>query len=769
MLGVLVLHLVVAAVVLALAPTLGRRVMLVAALAPLGTGLWAATQVSAVLDGETVQQSYRWVDQLGLVIDLRLNAFSLVMVSLIAAVGTCVFVYASAYFGDRPDLGRFGAPLVLFAGAMVGLVLADDLLLLFVFWELTSVTSYLLIGFEDEKAAARGAALQAILVTGAGGLVMLAGFVLLGQAAGTWQLSELLADPPTGSTVGVALVLVLVGAFTKSAQVPFHFWLPAAMSAPTPVSAFLHSATMVKAGVYLIAVLAPAFATEPVWRPTVLVVGSATMLLGGYRALRQHDIKLLLAFGTVSQLGFLVILFGIGTPETTFAGIVMLIAHATFKAGLFLVVGIVDHEAHTRDLRRLYGLARAMPYTFVVAAVAAASMAGLPPLLGFIGKESALESLLHVHAGWGPAVLAVVVVGSILTFAYTARFMWGTFATEPTQARTIRSRYAVTHDATAWMVAPAALIAAPALVFGLLPFVLKPLVVDAAASLGEAVEDPSLSLWHGFNAALGLSAIIIGTGVVLFLRRRTVERVQAMPRRSVEAAAGYRQAITTLNDVADRTTGVVQSGSLPVYLGIILMTLVLLPGSALVLAAAWPEELQLASSWLQVVVSVAVVLAAVAAARARRRLVAVLLLGGVGYGVAVLFMVQGAPDLALTQLLVETLAVVIFALVLRHLPDRFEPQTWRIAQVPRLLVAAAVGVFVTAAALVMGNARQGAPISVEHLARALPEGGGKNVVNVILVDFRGFDTLGEITVIAVAALGVLTLVRAGRRSEEEVP
>ena len=384
------LHALLAALVPFVARRLGGRVFALAAVAPGATLLWLLAQAPAVLDGDTVTSNAAWVPEIGLTADLRLDGLGLLMGALIAGVGVLVFAYSRWYFDvDREDLGRFAGTLLAFAGSMLGVVLADNLLLLFVFWELTSVTSYLLIGFEDTKGTSRASALHALLVTGAGGLAMLAGFVILGQAAGGYSLAELLADPPGGGAVPAALVLVLLGAFTKSAQAPFHGWLPGAMAAPTPVSAYLHSATMVKAGVYLIARFAPAFADVALWRPLVVTVGIATMVLGGYRALRQHDLKLLLAFGTVSQLGFMVTLVGFGEPDLAFAGAAVILAHGLFKAALFMVVGIIDHHAHTRDLRKLDGLGRELPGLLVISVVAAASMAGVPPMAGFVAKEAA--------------------------------------------------------------------------------------------------------------------------------------------------------------------------------------------------------------------------------------------------------------------------------------------------------------------------------------------------------------------------------------------
>jgi multicomponent Na+:H+ antiporter subunit A len=530
-------------------------------------------------------------------------------------------------------------------------------------------------------------------------------------------------------------------------------WLPGAMAAPTPVSAYLHSATMVKAGVYLVARFAPAFAFLPVWRPTVVAIGVATMLWGGVRALRQHDLKLLLAFGTISQLGFLTTMLGVGTPESTLAGAALLLAHGAFKATLFMVTGVIDAQTGTRDLRLLSGVGRRMPLLFAVAAVAAASMAGLPPLLGFIAKEAAFEAFLHGGLGpTGPAALVGVALGSVLTVAYSVRFVTGAFATKAGAGP----------DAPgAAFVAPAALLAVFTAVAGLAPVLVSPLVLAAAAALDPAVEAKPLALWHGINTALGLSVLAVVAGWLLGRAGTSTDALAARYGGWPGGDAAYAGSVRGLNVTADRVTGVVQNGSLPVYLGVILLTVVALPLPPLLGALDAPRS-ALAESPLQVIVCAGTLAAAVSTVLARRRFTAVLCLGGVGYAVAVLFVLQGAPDLALAQLLIETLAVVIFVMVLRHLPDDFQPQRWRLGQGARVLVAGAVGVFVFVFALIAGAARTAPPISREFLTRALPEGEGRNVVNVILVDFRGFDTLGEITVLAVAALGIAGLVRSVR-------
>ena len=760
MLALLALHLALALLAPAAAVRLGRSVFLLVALAPAATTVWAAASAGAVLDGRPRAQATSWVPGLGLTLDLRLDALALLMVTLVSGIGTLVFLYCARYFpAEARGLGRFAGVLTAFAAAMLGLVLADDLILLYVFWELTSVTSYLLIGFDDEDAESRRAAQQALLVTVLGGLTMLVGFVLLAQAAGTASISALLADPPRGGTVPVALLLILVGAFTKSAQVPFHPWLPSAMAAPTPVSAYLHAAAMVKAGVYLVARLAPAFAVVGLWRPVVLTVGLATMVLGGWRALRQTDLKRLLAFGTVSQLGFLMVLLGAGTRQAAVAGAALLLAHGLFKATLFLTVGAVDSATGTRDLRVLSGVGRQLPVLAGAATLAALSMAGVPPLLGFISKEAAYETFLS-GSGTDRLVFVGLFVGSVLTAAYSARFVWGAFASKPGCATT------QAHALSPVLLGPVVVLGAAGLVLALAPALADPLVQAYADGYGTPAEVEHLALWHGLTAALGWSVLTLALGTALFVVRERLSGLQRSAGRvlgAVDADRSYEGTLSLLDRLARRVTALAQSGSLPVYLGTVVLTVVLLPGVALLTSTRLTDDLQGWDRPLQPVVGAVIVVAAVATARAHRRFTAVLTLGAVGYGTAVMFVLQGGPDLALTQFLVETLTLVLFMFVLRQLPAHFSRQHVQLSQAVRIAVAGGAGVFVTTAILVAGQARTAPPASQAYLEKSLPEGGGRNVVNVVLVDFRGFDTLGEITVLVVAALGVASLVLAARR------
>ncbi len=727
---------------------IGRHVFLLGALGPL---IALVPVLSWMAGGQpVVVETFEWLPALGLTLDYRLDGFSALMVGLIGGIGILVFLYSWSYFSPRQGLERFAFYLVVFAASMFGLVVADNLILLFVFWELTSVMSYLLIGFQDDKADARSSALQALLVTGLGGLVMLAGLILLAQVGGTYSMSGLLADPPMDATAGVALGMILVGAFTKSAQFPFHFWLPGAMAAPTPVSAYLHSATMVKGGIYLVARLAPVYAPLiPWWRPVLAAVGLTTMVVGGWRALSQTDLKLLLAQGTVSQLGFIMVLVGWGSPGLMFAGVAMIFGHAVFKGALFMVAGIIDHQAHTRDIRKLSGLRRKLPGTFRLAVVATASMMGLPPLLGFLTKESALEALVG-SAPW--MVTGLVTVGSMLTVAYGLRFLHGTFArkagVEPT----------VLDVPSGAFQAPAAVLASLTIVGGLLAWLPDRIVGVAAEALDPAAAGNYLALWHGFGLPLLLSGAAVVGGWAIW--RAPLRRVMAVTRRAPDGARVYARTLSGLTRIADRVTAIVQNGSLPVYLAVILSTAVMVPGVLMAMNWRVLPEITLAESPVQAVTAVLVVVAAIAMTLARRRIGAVLLLGAVGYGVAVLFVIQGAPDLALTQLLIETLFLALFVVVLSRFPDRFEVAQSQIRKVSRITVSILVGAAAMGLSAWALAGRVGTSLAPEFMARAEPEGGGRNVVNVILTDFRALDTLGEITVLVLAAMGAISLVRA---------
>ncbi|HUF99201.1 MAG TPA: hydrogen gas-evolving membrane-bound hydrogenase subunit E [Ilumatobacter sp.] len=764
--ALLALHCVVGISAVALHHRLSRWAFAVAAVPAFVTLVSLATRLRAVLDGEPIVEEFSWVPQLGLSFVLRVDAFAALMVLLVSGIGLLVCVYAVGYFSHpKPGTGRLAGLLTLFAGAMLGVVVSDHLLAMFVFWELTTVTSYLLIGNDDWSPEARDAALMAILITGAGGLAMLAGLVIVGQAAGTYQISELAtAAPLSGSAVTVGVICILIGAFTKSAQVPFSGWLPGAMVAPTPISAYLHAATMVKAGVFLMARLAPALADIGPWRPLVLGVGAATMVVGGWRALRQHDLKLLLAHGTVSQLGFLTMLVGAGAYDVAQAGAVLLLAHGAFKAALFMVVGIVDHQTGTRDVRRLHGFGRGWTPVMVVGVVAAASMAGLPPLLGFIAKEKALDAA----TGDEQFMLVAIVAGSILTVAYSGRFVLGLLGRLGEPDADVVSRDA---PVPGWgLVAPSVVLTVFTVVAGLAPVIVDRFIRASTTSLYADSHPANVKLWAGFNTALVLSGCIIAAGAVLVWRHATVSAAQDRFHTAIAWVPSndraFWGAMSVLARSAKHVTATVQNGSLPLYLMVILAVAALAPlGPAVSELDTWPAIV----GDVPVHIPLAAVIAAgaIGAAVVRRRIAAALLLGAVGYAMAGFYVVQGAPDLALTQFAIETLATVLFVLVLRFLPRQFEAGRAAVTVPIRLAVSVAVGVSVFVLALVASAARRDVSqdqISGEMLARSVPDGKGANVVNVILVDFRGLDTMGEITVLVIAALGAVALARATRGS-----
>jgi multicomponent Na+:H+ antiporter subunit A len=547
------------------------------------------------------------------------------------------------------------------------------------------------------------------------------------------------------------------------------------MAAPTPVSAYLHSATMVKAGVYLLGRFAPAFALVAPWRPLVVTVGLVTMVAGGLRALRQYDLKLLLAYGTVSQLGILVVLFGVGTPDATAAGVVMLLAHATFKAALFMVVGVLDHQTGTRDIRLLPPVGTGWGATKVVTVVSAASMAGVPLVVGFVAKEADYEAFAHGSFTGSGLVLAVIVAGSSLTFAYSARFVWGAFVlprrllagTEgvavPHPDR-IRSMFTTSKAPSWWFIGPGIALTAFTMVVGILPSLLDPIATAATQAIDPRAHSTHLALWHGFNLALGLSLLTFALGAGVFLSRRRLARVLAIGALIPSGTDVYLALLRALNRLANRVTGIVQNGSLPIYAGVILLTAAVLPGAVLVTSAPWPGWPELAGSPAQWPIVAILLGGALAAAVVRRRFSAALFLSTVGYAMAGLFVVQGAPDLALTQAAIETLTTVLFVLVLRRLPDRFERRSTPFTRTVRVGVAVSVAVFVFVFAIIARGSRTAEPVSTQMIEQSVPEGHGRNVVNVILVDFRGFDTLGEITVLAAAAIGAVALARVGRRA-----
>ncbi|WP_415855890.1 Na+/H+ antiporter subunit A, partial [Sinomonas sp. G460-2] len=765
MVPVLALHFAVAAGAPWIFRRWGRSAFFLLAAVPALSLVWLAAQHGAAY-GAGLEETYSYIPGLRLDFAFRLDPLAWVMCLLVLGVGALVLAYCARYFKNDDDgLGGFGGQLLAFAGAMFGLVTADDLIALFVFWELTSVLSFLLIGFARARLAARRAAIQALIVTTAGGLAMLVGLVVIGNAAGTYRISAILAragelttTAPTSGAMAIGALLVLIGALSKSALIPFHFWLPAAMAAPAPVSAYLHAAAMVKAGVYLVARLAPGFADTPYWRPVVLGFGLATLLVGGYRALRQTDIKLLLAFGTVSQLGFMVAVVGLGTPEAALAGLALVVAHALFKATLFLVVGIVDHQTGTRDVRRLSRVFRQSRGLGVVAVLAAASMAGLPLFGGFVAKEAVFGGFLHGDAvlgePWGAVVLAAFVVGSALTVAYSARFVWGAFARKPglpdTPFKPITPLFA----------AAPAILAALGLAYGVWP---APVDAWVAPHAGSAEH---LSAWHGLDLPLALSAAAWLGGGLLFWFRDAVYRAQVAVSGLPDAERVYRATVGAVDDAAIWVTGRTQRGSLFFYLAVILSVATVLPLVVMLgTRPAIPGGTYLVdpNAPLQAVIGVGIAIGALAAVRANKRFLAVLMVSVTGYGIALIFALQGAPDLAMTQLLVETIVLVAFVLGMRRLPAQLRDRTGGAYRVVRIVIAVLFGTVVVFAGMFAMGSRTASPVSLDFPRLAYSQGGGTNIVNVTLVDIRAWDTFGEISVLVLAATGIASLIFISHR------
>lgn len=754
----------------------------------LGTfGVWLVVAVPAVLTvlfarelparfAEPRVESFSWVPDLGVSLAMRLDGLSLTFALLITGIGTLVLAYAAAYLKVKKVKGDASratvlALLLLFLGAMLGLVLADDVITLFVFWEATSVVSYLLIGTKHSKEESRKAAVNALLITGGGGLALFVGLLMMviaGQSAGlslesATRLSQLLTVDLTGHPLTSAIVVLLaLGAFTKSAQMPFHVWLPQAMVAPTPVSAYLHSATMVKAGVYLFARVHPMFGELDLWRWLLTPVGAVTMVIAAVMAVAQRDLKRVLAYSTVSVLGTLVMLLGVGTVKAITAAVVFLVAHALYKAALFMVAGSIDHSTGTRDLDRLGGLAVVMPWTLAGGLLAALSKAGAPPMFGFVGKELLYAAKLNLDNVASLLVVAAVLANILLV---ATALLVGLRPFIGRRGETPRSA----HEAPVGMVVGPLLLGAVGLFIGVFPSYFDSALGSATASaiLGEPVI-MRLKLWHGVSfealAVLTLSAVTVAAGIgTAIALRRPLANVVALVRwlgriGPARVVNGMLPALYSgAGAVARRLTG-------PVLRNQIAVAVAMVTGVLCTALYAVPH-LDLHGGWRipvlvhELIVAGLIVVAAVAVAVVRSRLAAVAALGAVGLGMATLFALYSAPDLAITQVMVEALSVIMLVLVFVQLPrdavrERAGMARWRDAA-----LAAAAGGAIFLAVVVVAEVGGDSSLAEYFVTRAVPEAYGRNVVNVILVDFRALDTLGEIAVVAAAGLGVLAILR----------
>ncbi|WP_036956923.1 MULTISPECIES: monovalent cation/H+ antiporter subunit A [unclassified Pseudoalteromonas] len=729
------------------------------AIAPLAALAITLYHAPAVLAGETIRFSAQWIPALGLDISLRLDGLSLLFLFMILGIGLLVILYARYYLSQNDSLPKLFSYLMLFMTAMLGIVMSNNVIQLWVFWELTSISSFLLISYWWHKSEARKGARMALAVTGAGGLALLGGLMLLGDIVGSYNLDTILASKAiiqSHDLYELALVLVLLGAFTKSAQFPFHFWLPHAMAAPTPVSAYLHSATMVKAGIFLLARFYPALAGTDTWFLLVGLTGLTTLLFGAYIALFKHDLKGLLAYSTISHLGLITLLLGLDTQLATVAAIFHIINHATFKASLFMATGIIDHETGTRDMRKLNGMWRYLPYTATLAMVAAAAMAGVPLLNGFLSKEMFFAETLHQQVlgsmSWLIPVLATV--AGALSVAYSSRFIHDVFFNgEPIDLpRT-------PHEAPRYMRVPIEILVVLCILVGIFPHFAVDGILSAAslAVLGQAMPEYKLTIWHGFNLPLLMSGMAVIGGLFIYVNRKYLFQFQAsLP--PFNAKKIFERFLAVVVNWCQNKIQSTENGSLQRYVFIML--------GVVLLASGWPlfEMKQLAGSVPNTPVDIQnaigaglLIIGAIATVIWHRiRMVSLLMLSIVGLMVSVAFTRFSAPDLALTQLTVEVATIILLMLALFFLPQSTPRESSSLRILRDVVISSTVGVIIASICYALLT-RPLDSISEFFIANAKTGGGGTNVVNVILVDFRGFDTLGEITVLGIAALGIFKL------------
>ena len=743
----------------------GRHIGWVLALLPALLTAYFASLIPAISGGESLLIRNQWMPGLGVSLDFMVDGLSLVFALLISGIGTFILIYAGSYLKSHKDLARFYVVMLSFMASMLGLVLSDNLITFFVFWELTSITSYMLIGFNHEDAGARKCALQGLFVTAGGGLVLMAGLILLIFITGSYSFSEILASDLAIHEHGyytAAAVCILVGAFTKSAQVPFHFWLPNAMAAPTPVSAYLHSATMVKAGVYLLARLNSSMDGDALWSNSLMFFGAATMFTGAYLAFSSTGIKKVLAYSTVMALGTLTMLIGVGTEKAIIAFVCVLVAHSLYKGALFMLAGALDHETGTKDITKMGGLWRSMPRTALITCMAALSLAGLPPLFGFVAKELMFESVINSPA-WSRGLLATAVASSILVVAVAGlvflKPFFGPARTTPRQP----------HDAPFAMLIGPAVLTLLALIFGVAPFLPAPLVLDAAVSsvYGSGVQT-ALALWHGVNVPLILSGISLLAGSLLFVAWQrlhpTLHAVNTAGGR-VGPEAGYFRFMLGITQIASWQTRLLQNGVLGVYLLILVLVTFGLTGYTLFTRHGFQLDFDFSNGYFyEFGIALLIVAATVFASVTRSRLGSVASVGVLGFGVALIFIHFSAPDLGITQLLVETLTVILLVLVLFKLPPFVNLSSpWE--RYRDLTVAVFAGAIMTLLMLAALDIQYFDSISSYYIENSYGLAFGKNIVNVILVDFRQLDTLGEIFVLGLAAMGVYSMVKL--RAEDQ--
>ena len=705
----------------------------------------------SVLAGEVLGFSTQWVPFLGVDFSLQLSGIRLALALLVTGIGGCIQLYTFGYMHDKKSGAHLSLLLYLFMFAMTGICLADHLIIFFIFWEVTSILSYLLIGFNHTDKVSRRNALQALLITGLGGISLLLGFILIARVSGVWHLSQLSAQHShlTESPYYPAILcLVLLGAFTKSAQFPFHFWLPNAMAAPTPVSAYLHSATMVKAGVFLLFLMTPIIGMTQAWSTALLICGGITFFLGAAYGFVQSDLKKILAGSTLAILGMLTYLIGIGSTTSLLAALIILFAHAFYKASLFMVAGCVDHATGTRDIEQLGGLRQRMPLLATIAAIAGLSMIGIPPLLGFIGKEYALKAAYRSTAA--PLHLLTIVVSSVLVVTLALKASYQPFFGN------LSSPQLKLHQLSNYMLVGPLALSCIGLLTGIFPLSLSHLITTSTDQLASAPTHDVIHLWGGFNLPLLLSSLIVGAGFLTFKYRGEARPILQRLNPQIFDQL-YDVSLKVILKSASVLTSTLQTGFLRHYIIVIILTTFVLIAQKLILFGT--SEISISPlPWNLPVLTLTLLMlgAMLVATISRSRLTTLIALGLIGYGVAFIFMTYSAPDLAITQILVETLTVVLFASVVHKLPNH-RPHSSKKSKVYDTILSAAFGCMITLLVLKSNSLHMGQSISNSISSLAYPEGKGSNIVNVILVDFRALDTWGEICVLAIASLGATSI------------
>ncbi|MGC9400964.1 putative monovalent cation/H+ antiporter subunit A [Vibrio genomosp. F10 str. 9ZC157] len=735
----------------------GEKTSHLLALLPAALFVYFLTFLPAVTSEGRLLISYEWVPLLGISLNFWLDGLSLLFALLISGIGFFVIIYTGSYLAHKADQRKLLMYLMAFMAAMLGVVLSSNLMAMFVFWELTSITSYMLIGYYHEKESSRKSALQGLMVTVGGGLALLAGIIMLGLIAGTYEVREILAQGTSLQShplFPAMMVLVLLGAFTKSAQFPFHFWLPNAMAAPTPVSSYLHSATMVKAGVYLMARLQPTMAGYEAWTVALTFFGATTMLLGATLAVTSTDLKRILAYSTVMALGTLTMLIGIGTEASLVAAVVFLLGHALYKGALFMAAGTIDHEAGTKDVRELGGLRKAMPYTAAFMSLAALALTGVPPLFGFIGKELMLEGVLS--SPWAVLLIFMTLLTSVFIVVCAGLLVikpfWGEKKATPKEV----------HEAPMGMRLGFSVLATVGLIFGLMPSLVTPLVSSAvsAISFGQ-IESVDLALWHGINLPLMISVAALGLGYLLFKKWDTLgPRASTLkPMLEYGPERGYEIFMDNLVTFAKWSTMKLQNGYMANYILTIFITTIALVAYAMFTKVGFHWDIDFSDVTLKDVgISILIIAVITYACMTPLRLGAVAAIGALGFSMALIYVFFSAPDLAITQVLIETLTVIMLVLVLFRLP-KFQKLSSSDVRWRDCFVAVTFGVMMAVLLLTVTHFAMPDRISSYLIENSYTIAKGRNIVNVILVDYRALDTLGELFVLSLAAIGVTAMLR----------